>query len=239
MNSGEYRKGANIQRPRLLTTLAEARTAFVWPELLLKAPSLLRAPKGDGRTVLLTPGYLAGDLSMEPLAAYLKRLGYAARPWGLGRNDGDVHKLVAELGAVVERLVEANNEPVTLIGWSLGGVIARETARDFPDAVREIVTLGTPIIGGPKYTAVGEFYARQYGIDLDEFESEIHERNRTGLRQPVTSIYSKSDGIVAWRASVDTYNKQARNIEVRASHFSLGINPQAWRIIADTLAGNN
>ena len=129
-------------------------------------------------------------------------------------------------------------EPVTLIGWSLGGVIAREAARHFESRVREVITLGSPIIGGPKYTAVAGRFANAGGIDLDAFEKEVHERNSRGIGQPVTSIYSKLDGVVDWRASIDSYNRQARNIEVRSSHFGIGGNARVWRLIADILAAD-
>jgi hypothetical protein len=103
--------------------------------------------------------------------------------------------------------------------------------------VQQVLTLGTPIVGGPKFTSVGKRYAMLNNIDLEEFELDVHQRNAIGLTQPVTSIYSKSDGVVSWQASVDIYNQQARNIEVNSSHMGLGVNPKVWLIIADVLAG--
>ena len=228
-----------IKRPGLLALAAEARSAVTWPSFLVQSPRLLHAPRGDQRTVILTPGFLAGDLSMKPLATYLHFLGYEAKTWGLGRNNGDVRALVDRFGEAVSAVAEKDGAPATLIGWSLGGVIARETARDFPDAVREVITMGSPIVGGPKYTSIADFYAARFGVDLNALEAEIHERNSTGLRQPVTSIYSKRDGVVAWRASIDDYNPHARNIEVRSAHFTFGLNAETWRVIADTLAGSS
>ena len=99
-----------------------------------------------------------------------------------------------------------------------------------------MITLGTPIIGGPKYTVAAERFAADGKLDLDEFEKEVHARNSIGIRQPVTSIYSKLDGVVGWRASVDVYNAHARNIEVHSSHFGIGAHGKVWRLIADTLA---
>ncbi len=96
--------------------------------------------------------------------------------------------------------------------------------------------MGTPLIGGPKYTVVANKYARLMDMDLDQYEKEIHAINSQGIQQPVTVIYSKSDGVVGWRASLDPYNPQARNIEVECSHLGMGVNAQVWRIIADTLA---
>lgn len=201
------------------------------------APALRNAPKGDTRPIVLIPGYLAVDASMAPMGQFLKSLDYRTFSSGLGYNAGDVDQDVQRMGARVQEVqAQCDGAPVTIIGWSLGGVIARETARLFPESVCEVITLGTPIIGGPKYTSVGPIYARFNNLDMDEFEKEVHRRNSIGLTQPLTSIYSKSDGVVGWKASVDVYNKQTRNIEVKGSHFSLGLNPKVWRIIADVLA---
>ena len=205
--------------------------------LALRLPRLLSAPRGDGRPIMLAPGYRADQVSMWPLKRFLRRLGYDVYDWGLGRNTGNVDRLTGIVRSHVREIFESRDgEPVTLIGWSLGGTVMREVARYEPDIVREVITLGSPIIGGPKYTAVGLRFAGR--ADLDAFESEVHRRNLIGLTQPVTSIYSKLDGVVSWQASVDIYNKQARNIEVYSSHFGLGINANVWRHIADVLAGD-
>jgi pimeloyl-ACP methyl ester carboxylesterase len=126
---------------------------------------------------------------------------------------------------------------VTLIGWSLGGVIVREVARDHPDLVREVITLGTPVVGGPKYTRVGALFASRENVDLDRLEQQMHERNLRPIACPLTCIYSKTDGVVAWRATIDEYNPHARNIHVPGSHLGLAFNPLVWRVIARTLAG--
>jgi len=223
--------------PDPINRFFELRAPLEWATLPMGAPCLLTAPQGDGRPVILAPGYMASERSMRPLELYLNHLGYTARSWGLGRNRGNVEDDILRLGEVVESLFELEGEtPVTLIGWSLGGVVAREVARLYEPCVREVITMGTPIIGGPKYTAVGKYFAQSQGLNLDQFEHEVHERNSVGLRQPVTSIYSKLDGVVGWEASIDVYNPQARNIEVSASHLGLGCSPRVWRIIADTLA---
>ncbi len=224
------------QRPRRLAALLELRAPFDWATVLLRAPQLLRAPRGDGRPVMLLPGYGTDESVMRPLGRYLEYLGYDVYDWGQGRNGGNVERYIRDVGDRVGKIYdELGGAPLTLIGWSLGGVVARETARLYEDVVREVITLGTPIIGGPKYTAVADRFAESREIDLDEFEKEVHVRNSIGIQQPVTSIYSKLDGIVSWRASIDIYNKQARNIEVYSSHFGIGANGRVWRLIADIL----
>ena len=224
------------KRPGRLATLLELRAPLDWATILLRAPQLLRAPRGDGRPVMLLPGYGTDETSMRPLGRYLRYLEYDVYDWGLGRNLGDVDRYIDLVGKRTAAIHDdLGGEPLTLVGWSLGGVIAREAARLYEPYVREVITLGTPIIGGPKYTAAAKRFAESASIDLDEFEREVHDRNLIGIRQPVTSIYSKLDGVVNWRASIDIYNEQARNIQVNSSHFGIGANGRVWRLIADIL----
>jgi len=212
------------------------RAPFEFASIALHVHALSQAPKSNGRAVMLVPGYLADDYSMRPLGAYLGYLGYDVYYTELGRNMGKVNTDMMRLGDRVKSISQdLDGEQVTLIGWSLGGVLTREVARLFSDVVAEVLTLGTPIVGGPKFTSVGKRYAKLNNIDLEKFELDVHQRNSIGLTQPVTSIYSKSDGVVGWQASVDIYNSQAVNIEVTGSHIGLGVNPKVWLTIADVL----
>lgn len=229
-------KPPQFPKPSLFDILREIRAPFEFASVALYVRALSQAPKGNGRAVLLVPGYLADDHSMRPLGAYLKYLGYAVYYTELGRNMGKVNTDMMLLGDRVEAVSQGlDGEKITLIGWSLGGVLTREVARLFPDVVQEVLTLGTPIIGGPKFTTVGKRYAKGNNIDLEEFELDVHQRNSIGLTQPITSIYSKSDGVVSWQASVDIYNQHAINIEIDSSHLGLGVNPKVWLTIAEVL----
>jgi len=222
--------------PSRLSTMLEVRAPLEWASLLLSAPTLKSAPRGDGRPVILIPGYRANEKSMRPLGRYLGYLGYKVYDWELGRNRGDVETYIRHVGAQSQRISgDLGGARVTLIGWSLGGVVAREVARQYEPAVREVITMGTPVIGGPKYTVVASRFAEIENLDLDRFEEEVHKRNSIGIKQPVTAIYSKSDGVVGWQACIDVYNEHARNVEVSGSHFGLGANSRVWRLIADTL----
>lgn len=226
----------NLSPPSRLNTLKELSAPADWLHTLSKLPRLLRLPKGDGRPVLLVPGYLADDYSMWPLKKFLNKMGYQTNYWELGRNLGKVDTDIVRLGEKIRNLYASNgHQKITLIGWSLGGVLTREVARLFPDEVREVITMGTPIAGGPKYTAMAKRYAKRKNLDLEKFEQQVLARNKLGFSQPVTSIYSKTDGIVGWQASIDVYNEQARNIEVKGTHVGLGINPNVWKIILHTL----
>ena len=225
-----------LRAPSTLNTLKELSAPADALSLFYRWPSLALAPRGDGRSILLLPGFRASPASMWPLAGYLRKLGYKTHDWRLGRNYGDVDDMVTRVGRQLAELRAATGAAQTLIGWSLGGTVARELARLHGEHVREVITFGSPIAGGPKYTAPGRFMARRHNINLDAFEQEILRRNRIGFQQPITAIYSKSDGVVGWRAAIDEFNPQAINVEVRGTHFGLGVNARVWRHIADTLA---
>lgn len=226
----------------LPTGLNPPNRAALFAELLLpldlvgfslRLPSLLFAPRGDGRSVMLLPGYGASETSMEPLARFLSLIGYSVSQWDLGRNRGKVDQYSR---AIAGQLAARYTSPVTLIGWSLGGVVAREAARLRPGHVREIITMGTPVIGGPKYTSAAKRFSKAEALNVDTIERQVHERNLVGLSCPITSIYTDRDGVVSPLSSQDPYNPQTRMVKVGGGHFGLGINPRVWRIIADTLA---
>jgi len=181
------------------------------------------------------PGYGATDASTAVLRAYLRLLGYRPLGWGLGRNRGAVPELLPRVVRRVEALAREEGAPIRLIGWSLGGYLAREAARERPQAVRGVITLGSPVIGGPKYTAVAGAYRRR-GIDLDALEVEVAARNKLPLETPITAIYSRSDGVVAWQACIDRDATQVEHVEVYATHLGLGLSPDVFEIIATRLA---
>lgn len=184
---------------------------------------------------MVMPGYSAGDASTLVLRSYLRLLGYSVFGWGLGRNGGDVPQLIPRVAERVSGLAGRTGRRVRLVGWSLGGYLAREAARERPGDVERVVTLGSPVIGGPKYTVVGRYYAQQ-GYDLDEIEAAVAERNRTPLGVPVTAVYSRADGVVAWRACIDEANTNVEHVEVSTTHLGLGFSAEVFRIVAERLA---
>ncbi len=224
---------APILRPPPLGRLGwEVLTGFELARLLAAGPGLARAPRGE-RAVLVLPGFAADDASTLPLRAFLRRLGHSVTGWGFGRNRGDVAGLVPRVTSLARDLSERHGEPVHLIGQSLGGVLAREVARDAPDVVAQVLTLGTPVVGGPAYTALHRRYPAQ---DLAAIDATMRERHRVPISIPITSVYSKRDGIVSWQACLDTLNPRVTNVEVGSSHFGMGIDPAVWRLAARLLA---
>jgi pimeloyl-ACP methyl ester carboxylesterase len=186
------------------------------------------------RTAILLPGFGTGPRSMRVMEAFLRRRGHRARDWGLGRNTGDVMQFRMRLKSVVEESIARHGEPVVLVGWSLGGYIAREYAREHSGEVRKVITLGSPVVGGPRYTATAGWY-RSQGHDLDEIERAVAGRYAVPLRVPVTAIYSKRDGVVAWQACIDRWSPNVRHVEVSETHVGLGFAPRVLTIVADEI----
>jgi len=225
-----------------MAELASTRRALLlaleWPRAFAEAATLpgawplLRAlPRGDGHPVLVLPGYFAGDGSTRVLRAALRQLGYRAHRWGLGLNrglaDGVEGRLTERLDAIADRYGRA----VSLIGWSLGGVYARELAKLAPRRVRQVVTLGSPFASRPQGPDGAWLHRMVYGEDS---------RGTPALAPappvPSTAIVSRSDGIAGFRRCRERPGKHVENVEVVGSHIGLGVNPLVLYAIADRLA---
>lgn len=187
------------------------------------------------RTVMVLPGRGGNDAVTAPLRAYLRSLGHEVHGWGLGVHRGEVLHNVTLLKRRLGALHEVHARPVALVGWSLGGIVARELARQEPARVSHVITFGAPLVGGAKYTALASTY-RARGVDLDEVELELARRARLADHIAVTSIFSKLDGVVSWPACIDRANPQAEHVEVVATHLSLGYHHEVWRAVAERLA---
>ena len=198
-------------------------------------PLLQRAPMGDGHPVIVFPGLSASDGSTVPLRGYLSSRNYAVSGWNQGHNFGP-RAGVLEAGShqIHETFLKAGKRKVSLIGWSLGGLYARELAKELPDHVRCVITLGTPFTGHPRATNAWRFFELVSGQSVHD--PQVLAQLRREPPVPTTSIWSRSDGIVAWRCSVVAPGPQAENIELHASHVGMGMNPLALYAIADRLA---
>lgn len=222
--------------PSWRDVIAESRFALEWlRSKRLGSRALAHLPRGNGEMVMLLPGYGADEKMMSALHQRLSALGYEVRHWGQGKNTGAVHKLLPRLTQKIEALALETGKPVTLIGWSLGGYIARELARDLPAQVAGVVTLGSPAVGGPKYTITANAY-RKKGFDLEAIEVEMAKRDAVPIQCPLTVLFSKVDGIVSWPATLDRLTPQARHVEVHSSHIGLVHDAEVFRIIAKVLA---
>lgn len=210
-----------------------------WVRSVVRLPTLRGRPlpQGDGERVLVVPGFMTSDRSTLVLRRFLRRLGYEVHGWGMGINRGRIEQRMPEVIARAEALAAGGS--LKVVGWSLGGVIARELSRERPALVERIVTMGTPVVGGPKYTFTARHYQKR-GVDLDAIEARVAERNAQPLPAPVTAIYSRADQVVSWRACLDpNAANDVRHVEVATSHIGLGFDPETLRIVARALAAES
>lgn len=237
--STEIPDAANASPPGHPLRVLEWRTGL---EYLSARRALRRVadwPQGDGHPVLVIPGFLAGPLSTDLLRNVLRRLGYRVYDWGLGYNMGYRASMNETLPARLRHIRErADGRRVSLIGWSAGGIYARELARAFPDDVRSVITLGSPFRGNHRASTAWKVWRLvNRGTDATEAVSQAAQRRREEpLSVPTTCIYSKTDGIVAWQCCTSLPAPRTENIEVHSSHLGYGHNLETLSVIADRLA---
>ncbi len=198
-------------------------------------------PKGDGRPVLVLPGLFNSDRSNLALRHLLRKLGYHAYGWGLGRNFG-----VRTVGADNERLIariarihHETSERVTLIGVSLGGIMARLAAHRHPELVREVITISSPFAGPPTATNVWRQFEWLTGEKIaDAAVITRREEAARPLLMPATAIWSRNDGLVNGLICREEEGAQARAIEISSSHLLVQMKPETLRAVAQVLGGS-
>jgi pimeloyl-ACP methyl ester carboxylesterase len=225
---------APVRAPSRFLRLLELRAPWELAATLVAWPLLKMAPRGDGHSVLVLPGLIASDESTGLLRHFLSEHGYAVHGWGLGHNLGPREGVEQAMLDRIDKLHASSARKLSLVGWSLGGVYARLLASRRPEAVRCVVTLGAPLTGNPKATSAWRVYEWVSGQQVEASNGRL--RQRPPSHVPTTSIFSRSDGIVAWQCSVDSPGPRTENIEVAASHIGLGVHPGVLYALADRLA---
>ena len=225
----------SVPPPAWWKVALEGRALFELGAGLVAGGPLLAASKhGDGHAVLVFPGMIASDVSTAPLRRWLRALGYDVHGWEQGRNLGPRPEALDASLARIRALRQSSGRKISLIGQSLGGIYARELAKQSADYVRLVITLGTPFSGGARSTNAWRLFEMMNGREHSEPQA------RAAMCQappvPTTSIYSRTDGIVAWQCSIDLAGPMSENIEVAGSHTGMGVNPLVLHVIADRLA---
>jgi pimeloyl-ACP methyl ester carboxylesterase len=214
-----------------------------WPEFVLclaSWPLLLTRPRGDGQPVLVLPPLGASDASTTPLRTYLRALGYDAAGWKLGPNLGLTSSIVDGVPERLREVHERTGRRVSIVGWSAGGILGREAARHNPDAVRQVITLGSPfrLLLDDRYkTHAALLYRMAERWHIPPTDSMLRAEYCEPLLQvPASAIYSRTDGVASWQSCVEDDGPRSESIEVYGSHCGLGHNPAALIAIADRLA---
>ena len=229
---------SHVEAPSRLLTAMEVRAVGEWGAMAVTRPLLRRLPRGDGHPVLVLPGFVATDGSTAPLRRLLGDLGYAPFGWELGANIGPTPQIISGMLARFEHIATSHDRPVSVIGWSLGGIYGREIARRFPEAVRQVITMGSPIHmrPGDRSTASRTWEALRHRHDPAVEHRSIPEMEKPRLTVPSTSIYTRTDGVVHWTTCLIERTGISENVEVYGSHCGLGFNPWAVYVLADRLA---
>jgi len=229
-----------IKSPSLLKIALESRTLIEAGSFAMSFPLLQTAAKGDNHPVLVLPGYLASDISTKLMRTFLRSRNFKAYGWKLGRNLGKQSDPQTGCGQVIiDRLIhlhKKHGQKVSLVGWSLGGIYARELARLHPEMVRQVITLGSPFSQSLKANHAVKLFEKTSGHKISEMTDSFRHNMHIAPPVPSTAVFSKSDGITAWQCCLEKSSDQAQNIEVFSSHCGLGHHPFVMWLIANRLA---
>lgn len=235
-----------------MSTTQSLQSPFKAPPLSLLAMEPLRAmfdfigakvgaraePVGDGHPVVVFPGLGGAPFTTSHLRRFLASSGFTAHCWGRGVNtgpDGDFDAWLDGLEQDVRRWHEDSGRKVSLVGWSLGGVYARELAKRCPECVRQVITLGTPF-GSMQGATHAEAVYKLLNGNATQLTPQMQARLRECPPVPTTSVYSKSDGVVCWRGCIEKKSAQSESVEVTASHLGMVTHPEVLRIVVNRLA---
>lgn len=205
-------------------------------QLLVQLPMLrLLARRGEGEPVLVLPGFMADDASTYLLRGYLSSIGYRVRGWGLGVNRGKMLDFIEPVTEIVRDLEHRHGCKVRVVGWSRGGILAREIARDEPALIHKVVTIGSPVKGGVRVSSIGRFVRRETGLTPEQINNLLRGRQARPITVPIRAIYSRLDGVVAWQACIDDVSPDVKHFEIRGSHVGMGANVDVFRLLPNLL----
>jgi hypothetical protein len=225
-----------LRPPSKTLMFLEGRAISELGAFLGALPLLSLAPLGDGHPVLVLPGLVASDVSTRPLRAFLENRGYAATGWRQGRNLGLRPGVQHAMTDLVKELSDTHGRKISLIGWSLGGLYARQLAKMMPQRVRQVITLGSPFAAGPKATNAWRVYEMASGRRADQEDARFGGSLSGTPPVPTTAIFSRTDGICAWQGCKEKTSSTSESIEVESSHCGMGHHPAVVYAVADRLA---
>ncbi len=219
--------------PPLSLLLAEARVLQDWSRGLRENAGLAQGRNGQDHPVVLLPGFMVSDERMALLKRTLRQAGYAAHGWGMGRNLGVTADMLERLDARISELARRHGQPVTLIGWSLGGLIAREYAKVQPRKVARVITLGSPFSGSIRANNAWRLYqwVAGHAVDAPPIEARLAEKPPV----PTYALWSRRDGVVAPASARGVDGERDAAIEVDCLHMGFACAPEATKAILDLL----
>lgn len=235
-NTSAQRASAE-HRPSSLLFWAESRAVYDAAGMIPMFAFQHLLPQGDGHPVLVLPGFMAGARTTQPLRSLLRQIGYQGHCWKLGYNSGYSQRLHQGLRARVRQLADRYGQKVSLIGWSLGGVYAREIAREMPEFTRLVISMGSPFRAHPHATNAHRVFDLVSSVRYRDMPADMLECMHEAPPVPTTALYTRGDGVVAWQGTVEISDRwDVENIHVGGAHCGLGFNPRSVLAITDRLA---
>jgi pimeloyl-ACP methyl ester carboxylesterase len=231
------RTHTTTKRPSLFWLATEPSRALTEFGMSYSYNALFKSDKkGDGHPVMILPGFMSTKASTAALRNHLTNLGYEVHDWGMGRNLGKVEYIpfiLAQLDGIFKR----SGQQISLIGWSLGGIFARQLAKERPNIVRQVITLGTPFADLTEPNNIEWLYSMiTGGKKAKDVSKTLLENIPLPAPVPTTAIYSKEDGVVPWHACMESVEDAwHQNIQVHGSHIGLGYNQCVFAVLEDRL----
>jgi triacylglycerol esterase/lipase EstA (alpha/beta hydrolase family) len=226
----------DITAPGMMLRMLEGRVGIEASQLMLQYPLLrLQAKRGQGEPVIVLPGFMADDSSTIFLRHFLNSIGYKAVGWGLGTNRRPMLSLLPQLQTLIDQVIDRHGQKVRLVGWSRGGILSRELARDTPDKVARVITIGSPVKGGIGASSIGAMVKQTTGMSSAAMSSLLRERQQSTINVPIHAIFSKLDGVVNWQACIDDLNPNVEHHEILGSHVGMGTNVDVFRLLPKLL----
>lgn len=224
---------ATVARPAVQLLLRNASMPFDLARSRARSDALAKAIKGDGRPVLLIPGLMASEHRMEPMRSILQAAGYRAYGWGMGRNFGPKPDSLEQIDRRIDEIQRRHSAPVTLVGWSLGGLFAREYAKVAPGKVSGVVTMGTPFSGNPRANHAWRLYQFVSGfpVDCPPFACKREEKPPV----PTIALWSRRDGVILPECARGRAGERDRAIEVDCTHMGFAVAPEGILAVGEAL----
>jgi pimeloyl-ACP methyl ester carboxylesterase len=217
--------------PSLSLLLGELRVARDWANARARPVALEMEPVGNGAPILTMPGFLAADMSMTQMRRSLNAAGFKAKRWKMGMNSGATADLFDRLDARVAYIAAAEGRAVHLVGWSLGGVFAREYAKRHPQNVASVITMGSPFSGDPRANNAWRLYELVAGHKVDAPPVALHPAPKPPV--PTYALWSASDGVVSPASAAGVDAERDRAIELSCVHMGFAFSAEATHAVID------
>jgi len=221
---GAWSRGSHGARHLVLSALEFPRAAQEFAATMAAMSLLAAAPRGDGHPVLVVRGLSGGNGATSTVRSYLRRLGHSVHSPRAVANGGVHAWAMQRLTGQVEELAGQHGQRVSLVGWSMGGVVVRELARRDPQQIRQVISLGAPLRSGPRV------------MNRARTTAPKDAPGPAAMPVPSTVIYSRSDGMLDWRRCLQGDGPASENIAVHGSHLGMIHNPAVMHVLADSLA---